>query len=187
MNKPTSSQNVSQTFRNSVSALLLSKTLPTALDIYEKISDVLNHHYHRAAYLHQALCEFSLRLLNEDFKLCEATELSFNSTQFGKQGLHECLPPEEFFNLLCKEICDRQEVAFDELFKIFLEELNYVIVFNNVKEQRIKDIMFLFRNLFACLTTFQPHNPCYNFAVRPCTCDTFLAAGDCDCIIEDLS
>ena len=173
-----------QKLRDSFAALYVTTDcLPYVLDIKCKVYEICRQGK-RSAYLHQALTQLCLTILNEQEKLCKLSQLTYRSPVYretGERTHNDCL---QFFQLVCEEFLKNEEAKCDDICEHLKEVATYVTLFNGVIAMRINCVHRLFDALFEYLCSYSPHE---EFGARVCECETFRRSGDCNCPIEDIA
>ena len=151
--------------------------LPYALDVKCRIHGLLSKG-HRAAYVHQALSQFCMVMLQNKDILCGVAERGFASPVYSEAGpfvTDDCL---EFFDELYTEFEKNDEVMCDVICLHLRDLAKYLIFFNDVREIRIASVISLLEAAFDCLCDYQLGK---DSDTKLCTCETYRKSGDCGC------
>ena len=165
------------------SSLFVAKRVPFQLDINCELSTIIDK-YVRVPYFTQAMSAFSMHMMDMKNDLLTLSSQSFPSKYFSVGGVKKLNEGSslKFFEHLSKSFMDHSEDMFDEIVIYFCELAKCVVLFNNVKEVRIRSIVILFSDVFDVVTSYKP----ISFDERMCTCEDFSRSGDCFCHITDL-
>ena len=172
-----------QKLRDTFAALYVTtEPLPYALDVKCKLYEICSKG-ERSSYLHQALSQLCLDIMNQRETFCSLTQISYPSPVFSetdKRTRDNCL---EFFEIICDEFLKYEEAKSDDIVNHLRELAKYVIIFNDVIEMRINVVHHLFEDVFEYLCVYPSEK---DFYAASCDCDTFHKSGDCACPIEDI-
>ena len=152
--------------------------LPHILDVTCLLNERLNKEI-RTKYLHMALSQFCVRMLNRYSQQCMSTTSYFNSASINGDicdNKDKCI---QFFDDLCTEILYYEDNESDFL-SILSDKSDILIVEHGVGEKRLKDLNSLYVSIFKFLCTY-PHSPIWD--TKYCQCETYSYSGDCNCEI----
>ena len=173
-----------QNLRDTFAAFYVTKDqVPFILDVKCIIYPIFQKRK-RTSYLHEALCQLCMTLMDERDKLCSFSAISYASPVFAEDGArnhNDCL---QFFETLCEELLKYKDDHGAVIIEHLKEVAKFVVIFNDVHVMRINVVHYLFEALFEYLISYSQNELS---DTRFCPCDTFRRSGDCHCPIEDIA
>ena len=133
--------------------VMCNGTLPQALDIQCVLNARLNQGI-RTNYLHMALSQFCVMMMNHYSQECILTTSCFHSASISgdiSDNTDKCI---RFFDKLCTEILCHGENESDTIFFRLHEVSKKLILEHGVGEKRLKDLHSLYESLFRFLCAY---------------------------------